>query len=159
MVLGLALLGAFQLASWAFHQLIGLLINILMALFGALAIEPAVDWMTARGMRRGAAAGPVLLAVLVVAGLFFGLLGSVLADQISTIVRNLPGLREPRGGLARPELPAVGELPAAADDHRADGRDPSGGYLRFGDRPCWARSARWWRFLRPRCCRDSWERM
>ena len=37
MVLALALVACFQLGSWAFHQLIGLLINILIAFFLALA--------------------------------------------------------------------------------------------------------------------------
>jgi predicted PurR-regulated permease PerM len=90
MVLGLALYGGYQFSSWAFHQVIGLLVNVLIAFFGALAIEPAVDWMAARGIRRGAATGLVFAAVLAAAGLFFGLLGSLLADQISTIVQNLP---------------------------------------------------------------------
>lgn len=53
MVLALALIAAFQLGSWAFHQLTGLLINVLIAFFLALAIEPAVSWMAGRGMRRG----------------------------------------------------------------------------------------------------------
>lgn len=53
MVLALALIAVFQLGSWAFHQLIGLLTNILIAFFLALAIEPAVSKMAARGMRRG----------------------------------------------------------------------------------------------------------
>src|SRR5690349_2427175 len=55
MVLALALVACFQLGSWAFHQLIGLLLNILIAFFLALAIEPAVSRMAARGMRRGLA--------------------------------------------------------------------------------------------------------
>lgn len=90
MLLAFALYGGFQLSSWAFHQVIGLLINILIAFFGALAIEPAVGWMAARGIRRGAATWLVFLVVLAAAALFFGLLGSLLADQISNIVRNLP---------------------------------------------------------------------
>ncbi|CAM5267605.1 AI-2E family transporter [Streptomyces violaceorubidus] len=53
MVLALALIAGFQLGSWAFHQLTGLLINVLIAFFLALAIEPAVSWMAGRGMRRG----------------------------------------------------------------------------------------------------------
>lgn len=90
MVMALALLGAFQLANWAFHQVIGLLVNILIAFFGALAIEPAVDWMAARGVRRGIATGLVFLSVLAAGGLFVVLLGSLLVDQITTIGRNLP---------------------------------------------------------------------
>ncbi|MFE0628715.1 AI-2E family transporter [Streptomyces sp. NPDC058864] len=90
MVLAVALLAAFQLANWAFHQVIGLLVNILLAFFGALAIEPAVDWMAARGMRRGWATGLVFLVVLALGGIFVVLLGSLLVDQITSIGRNLP---------------------------------------------------------------------
>ena len=46
MVLALALIAVFQLGSWAFHQLTGLLLNILIAFFLALAVEPAVSWMS-----------------------------------------------------------------------------------------------------------------
>ncbi|PAU50253.1 AI-2E family transporter [Streptomyces albireticuli] len=90
MVAALALFACFQLAAWAFHQLIGLLLNILIAFFLALAIEPAVARMAARGMRRGLATGLVFLGVTVVAAGFFTLLGSMLADQIITMVENFP---------------------------------------------------------------------
>lgn len=90
MVLAIALLAAFQLANWAFHQVIGLLVNILLAFFAALAIEPAVDWMAARGMRRGWATGLVFLVVLAAGGIFVVLLGSLLVDQITSIGSNLP---------------------------------------------------------------------
>lgn len=53
MLLALALIALFQLGSWAFHELTGLLINILIAFFLALAIEPAVSWMAARGCAGG----------------------------------------------------------------------------------------------------------
>ncbi|WP_369172808.1 AI-2E family transporter [Streptomyces sp. R28] len=90
MVLALALVGAFQLGSWAFHQLTGLLINILIAFFLALAIEPAVSWMASRGMRRGLATGIVFLAVIIVSAGFVTLLGSMLAGQIIKIVEDFP---------------------------------------------------------------------
>jgi predicted PurR-regulated permease PerM len=90
MVLALALFACFQLASWVFHQLIGLLINILIAFFLALAVEPAVDRMAIRGVRRGMATALVFLGVLVFFGGFFTLLGSMLADQIVTMVENFP---------------------------------------------------------------------
>ncbi|MFC7220126.1 AI-2E family transporter [Streptomyces polyrhachis] len=90
LVLALALYGCFLLARWAFHQLLGLLLNILVAWFLALAIEPAVDRMAARGMRRGLATALVLLGVLVFFGGFVGLLGSVLADQVRQLVENFP---------------------------------------------------------------------
>lgn len=94
MVLGLALLGCFQLAVWAFDQLIGLLLNVLIAFFLALAMEPAVDWLAARGMRRGLGTGLVFLGLLAATVAFFAALGSVLADQITLIVENLPSYVE-----------------------------------------------------------------
>ncbi|MBD0843887.1 AI-2E family transporter [Streptomyces sp. TRM68416] len=90
MVLALALVGAFQLGSWAFHQLTGLLINVLIAFFLALAIEPAVSWMAARGMRRGLATALVFLAVMVASAGFVTLLGSMLAGQIITMIEDFP---------------------------------------------------------------------
>ncbi|GAA0958437.1 MULTISPECIES: AI-2E family transporter [Streptomyces violaceusniger group] len=90
MVLALALVACYRLATWAFDQLTGLLLNILIAFFLALAIEPAVDRMAARGMRRGLATGLVFLAILVGTAGFFTLLGSMLADQIITMVQDFP---------------------------------------------------------------------
>ncbi|GGV85862.1 AI-2E family transporter [Streptomyces griseoloalbus] len=90
MVLALALIAVFQLGSWAFHQLTGLLINVLIAFFLALAVEPAVSWMAARGVRRGLGTFLVILAVLIMAAGFVTLLGSMLAGQIIKIVEDFP---------------------------------------------------------------------
>ncbi|MFF5444340.1 AI-2E family transporter [Streptomyces sp. NPDC012888] len=89
-VLVLALYACFQLGSWAFHQLIGLIVNVLIAFFLALAIEPAVSRMSARGMRRGLATFLVFLAVLAFAVGFVVLLGSMLAGQIIQIIEDFP---------------------------------------------------------------------
>ncbi|MET9732659.1 AI-2E family transporter [Streptomyces sp. NPDC006458] len=90
MVLALALFACFQLGSWAFHQLTGLLINIVIAFFLALAIEPAVSWMASRGMRRGLATGLVFLLVIILSAGFVIALGSLLAGQIVKIVEGFP---------------------------------------------------------------------
>ncbi|MFD5494262.1 AI-2E family transporter [Streptomyces sp. NPDC001812] len=90
MVLALALIALFQLGSWAFHELTGLLINILIAFFLALAVEPAVSWMAARGVRRGLGTFLVFLGVMIVAAGFVTLLGSMLAGQIIKIVEDFP---------------------------------------------------------------------
>ncbi|OIJ64696.1 AI-2E family transporter [Streptomyces mangrovisoli] len=90
MVLALALVAAFQLGSWAFHQLTGLLINILIAFFLALAMEPAVARMSARGMRRGLATFLVFLGLVIVVAGFITLLGSMLAGQIIKLVEGFP---------------------------------------------------------------------
>lgn len=91
MVLALALVAAFQLGSWAFHKLTGLLVGILIALFLALGIEPPVGRLVTRGMRRGLAALLVCLAMILGATGFFVLFGSLLAGQISDIVEDFPG--------------------------------------------------------------------
>nr|WP_308439237.1 AI-2E family transporter [Streptomyces sulfonofaciens] len=91
LVLALALIACFQLGSWAFHQLVGLLINVLIAFFLALAVEPAVSWMAAYGMRRGLATLLVFLAVLIGCAGFATLLGSMLAGQIVDMVEDFPG--------------------------------------------------------------------
>ncbi len=90
MVLALSLVAVFQLGSWAFHQLIGLLINILIAFFLALAIEPAVSWMASKGLRRGFATFLVFVITLVGAAGFVTLLGSMLAGQIIKMVEDFP---------------------------------------------------------------------
>ncbi|MBT2469978.1 AI-2E family transporter [Streptomyces sp. ISL-66] len=90
-VLVLALIACFQLGSWAFHQLIGLLINVLIAFFLALAVEPAVARMAARGMRRGLATFLVFLGVFAASAGFVVLLGSILAAQIIDLVEGFPG--------------------------------------------------------------------
>ncbi|MGW0584497.1 AI-2E family transporter [Streptomyces sp. NPDC002920] len=90
MVLALALIAVFQLGTWAFHQLIGLLINILIAFFLALAVEPAVSRMAARGVRRGLATFLVFFGLLIVVAGFFTLLGSMLAGQIIKMIEGFP---------------------------------------------------------------------
>ncbi|MET9385381.1 AI-2E family transporter [Streptomyces sp. NPDC002928] len=90
MVLALALIAVFQLGSWAFHQLTGLLINILIAFFLALAIEPAVSWMAAHGMRRGVATFLVFFGLLIALAGFVTLLGSMLAGQIIKLIEGFP---------------------------------------------------------------------
>lgn len=90
MVLALALFAAFQLGTWAFHQIVGLLLNILIAFFLALAMEPAVSRMAARGMRRGLATFLVFFGLLIVVAGFFTLLGSMLAGQIIKMIEGFP---------------------------------------------------------------------
>ncbi|MBY8881959.1 AI-2E family transporter [Streptomyces sp. PLK6-54] len=86
----LALLACYQFAHWVFSRLVGLLVNILISFFCAVAIEPAVDWMARRHVRRGLATGIVLLVVFVAAAGFVLALGTLLVDQIRMIVENLP---------------------------------------------------------------------
>ncbi|AEW96904.1 MULTISPECIES: AI-2E family transporter [Streptomycetaceae] len=90
LVLAFLLAAGYRFGVWAFHQLLGLLVDILIAFFGALAVEPAVDRMAARGVRRGVGTWVVFLVVLIVAGLFVAALGSLLVDQVTAMIHNLP---------------------------------------------------------------------
>ncbi|GAA2748922.1 AI-2E family transporter [Kitasatospora cinereorecta] len=94
MLLALALVGLFQLADWAFHQLIDLFVMLLVAFFLSLAIEPAVDRMAARGMRRGLGTFLVFIALAVAVAGFVTALGTLLVDQVSQIATRLPHLLE-----------------------------------------------------------------
>nr|WP_239501965.1 AI-2E family transporter [Streptomyces qinglanensis] len=89
-VLALGLLAAYQILSWAFLRVLGLLLNVLIAFFLALAMEPAVAGLSRRGVRRGPATALVSVVLLAVAAGFFGALGSLFVEQVSHIVENLP---------------------------------------------------------------------
>ncbi len=91
--IALTMLGAAGLVvgQWLVKQLSGLLIMMLVSLFLSFALEPAVNWLNRRGMRRGMA---TLLSFSVVAFAVAGFLlamGSVLAEQIQRLVDDAPG--------------------------------------------------------------------
>ncbi|MFD0278817.1 AI-2E family transporter [Kitasatospora sp. NPDC127111] len=92
MVLALVLVGLFQLADWAFHQLIDLFVMLLVSFFLSLALEPAVDRMAARGVRRGVGTFLVFVAVAVAVAGFLAALGTLLVDQVAKIAGDLPHL-------------------------------------------------------------------
>ncbi|WP_432277600.1 AI-2E family transporter [Kitasatospora brasiliensis] len=92
MVLFLVLVGMFQLADWAFRQLIDLFVMLLVSFFLSLALEPAVDRMAARGVRRGVGTFLVFVAVGVAVIGFLTALGTLLVDQVAKIAGDLPHL-------------------------------------------------------------------
>jgi predicted PurR-regulated permease PerM len=79
-------------AWYALGQLKALGVNILIAFFVALALEPIVVWLVRHGWRRGAAAAVALigsiLAILVVLGLF----GNLFVQQLIQLVESIPDL-------------------------------------------------------------------
>lgn len=82
---------AFLVARWLLHQLTGLLLILLVSLFLSFAIEPAVNWMAARGVRRGVATWLMFLAVLVVGVVFLAAIGTVLVRQLAQFIESAPG--------------------------------------------------------------------
>jgi predicted PurR-regulated permease PerM len=77
-------------AFWVLERLQGLLTVLLVSLFLAFAIEPAVNWLARRGMRRGPATGLVFLVMTALVVAFLWTLGALLVEQVTTLVENAP---------------------------------------------------------------------
>jgi predicted PurR-regulated permease PerM len=75
---------------WILQKLQGFLLVLLVSLFLAFAIEPAVNWLAARRVRRGLATGVVFLVLIAVTVAFVWTLGALLVDQVTTLVKNAP---------------------------------------------------------------------
>jgi predicted PurR-regulated permease PerM len=69
-------------------RLFGFLLLLIIALFIALAIEPGTNRLARRGMKRGVATGLILATVAVIASLFVGVMGALVADQASELSDN-----------------------------------------------------------------------
>jgi len=80
----------FVAGVWVVERLRGLLLLLLTSLFVAFAIEPAVNWLAARGWRRGWATGLMFVLIAVFVGVFLGGIGSLLATQTSHLIDGFP---------------------------------------------------------------------
>lgn len=80
---------------WIFAQRIqGLLIQLLLALFISFALEPVVDRMESKGIRRSLGTGIALLVLLVASVLFLVMIGELVATQLTELAEELPGYVE-----------------------------------------------------------------
>jgi len=70
------------------NRLDSLILLLVISLFLALAIEPGVNRLAARGWRRGRATGAILLAVLLAVGVFVGAMGTHVGTQIADLLGN-----------------------------------------------------------------------
>ncbi len=73
------------------RQLRGLLVQLTLALFLSFALEPLVNRLQRRGLKRGAATGISLLGLIGSAAVFVGLMGQLVATQLTELVDALPG--------------------------------------------------------------------
>ncbi|GAA3747395.1 putative PurR-regulated permease PerM [Spinactinospora alkalitolerans] len=92
MMLAVWTIAAFGIAWWLFVQLQDLLVLLLISLFLALALEPAVNWLHRHRWPRGLATGAVMLLVFVMVASFFTVLGSMLVSQVVDFVDELPAM-------------------------------------------------------------------
>jgi len=94
--IGLFLLGVAGLfvVWWLLLRLRTLLILLLVSLFLAIAIEPAVNRLARRGWRRGVATAVVFLVLFVAAAGFVVAMGSLVVGQVSNLADAVPGYVE-----------------------------------------------------------------
>ncbi|WP_082126667.1 AI-2E family transporter [Allosalinactinospora lopnorensis] len=92
MILAVWTVIGFAVAAWLFLQLQNLLVLLLISLFLALALEPAVNWLHRHRWPRGLATGTVMLAGFGVVVAFFSVLGSMLLGQVLSLVDQLPDM-------------------------------------------------------------------
>jgi len=94
--IGLCLLGVAGLfvVWWLLLRLRTLLILLLVSLFLAIAIEPAVNRLARRGWRRGVATAVVFLVLFVAAAGFVVAMGSLVVGQVSNLADAVPGYVE-----------------------------------------------------------------
>ena len=80
----------FFLLRWLVDRLENLLVILLVSLFLSFAVEPAVNWMEARGIRRGIGTFITFLGIFAAFGVFSFFMGRLLFDQVSELVDKAP---------------------------------------------------------------------
>lgn len=75
---------------YAMGALSGLAVNVLIAFFLALALEPPVVWCVRHGWRRGAAAAVALGGSIVLVAVVLGLFGNLFVQQLIQLLDTLP---------------------------------------------------------------------
>jgi predicted PurR-regulated permease PerM len=89
-LLALAGVASLLILKWMIARLESLLLILVVSFFLSFALEPAVDWLSRRGIRRGLATGIVMLGGLVALVAFLVVLGSALFTQVSAFIEDLP---------------------------------------------------------------------
>lgn len=83
---------ALWLLQKLFEDLSGFLVTLLIAFFFSFALEPAVNWLEHRGLRRGAGTLLMFGLAITMISVFGWIVGSVLAEQTIDFVDRAPGL-------------------------------------------------------------------
>lgn len=89
-LLALAAVIAFNVAQWGFAHLRSFFGLVFLAWLFAISIEPVVDALERRGVRRGLATGGVMLAAVVSMLAFAVVFGSLLLEQLTQLVESTP---------------------------------------------------------------------
>jgi predicted PurR-regulated permease PerM len=86
----LVLLVVMRAALWGFGQLESFWYTLFVAFFLGLTLEPLVNRLASRGLRRGAGTILVMAGLGIAAVAFFAVFGNLLAEQLSQLIRSLP---------------------------------------------------------------------
>ena len=78
------------LALAAFRQLRSIILWLLAALFLSFALEPAVNWLVARGWRRGGATALVLFGLAFILLIAVAAMVPLVIDQVQELIRRIP---------------------------------------------------------------------
>lgn len=81
---------ALWVARGVVHELRGLLVQIVVALFVSFALEPLVDRLEQRGLGRGLATAVSLFGFMIAAGAFLAAMGRLIATQLTDLIAELP---------------------------------------------------------------------
>jgi predicted PurR-regulated permease PerM len=79
-----------RMAVWAFGQLTSFWFTIFFAFFLGIAIEPLVNRLARRGLRRGLGTILVMGGLIAAAVAFFVVFGQLFADQLAALIRSIP---------------------------------------------------------------------
>jgi predicted PurR-regulated permease PerM len=78
------------IGRWAVDRLSDFLIIMLTSFFAAFALEPAVNWLAARGWKRSVATLALYFAIGIAVVVFFVAVGALLVTQITDLIETLP---------------------------------------------------------------------
>jgi predicted PurR-regulated permease PerM len=81
-----------QAVAAVFTEVRGLLLIVVVSLFLSFALEPAVQWLALRGVRRGVGTGLVFLAGIVLIGGFVAVMTGLVVDQFRALIDGIPAL-------------------------------------------------------------------
>lgn len=87
----LVAVAAFQASLWLFQNLRGFLGLLFLAWLFAISVEPVVDALERRGLRRGLATGLVLFGLAAATVGFVVVFGALLVEQLTQLLGALPG--------------------------------------------------------------------
>lgn len=91
MFTGVMIVG-FLIGTWAFTRLGSFWYTLAFAFFIGLAMEPIVNRLERRGIRRGMGTGIVLGGLLLGTAVFFAVFGNLLVTQLAELLRSIPEL-------------------------------------------------------------------